>query len=135
MRELILKEAKKSIREYEVFFQETEVNEIHLQKNRINFFDKTNNSGYGIRVKTKGLGFSSSNILSDSAARQTIKNALINSRMTKKVDFTFPSSKPFKKVENIIRMYTFSKIIYDCIIHLSCIFKGTITIFYYIFMR
>jgi len=101
MKELILKEVKKSAKEYEVYLQKTKVNEIHLQKNRINFFDKTNNSGYGIRVKTKGLGFSSSNILSDSTIRQTIKNALTNSRMTKKVDFTFPSSRPSKKVKCI----------------------------------
>jgi len=101
MNEFIIKEVKKSTKEYEVFFQETGINEIHLQKNRINFFNETNNSGYGIRVKTKGLGFSSSNIFSNSAIRQTIRNSLINSRMTKKVNFTFPSSKPFKKVKSI----------------------------------
>lgn len=101
MNEFIIKELKKSTKEYEVFFQKTKINEIHLQKNSINFLDKTNNSGYGIRVKTKGLGFSSSNILSNSVIRQTIKNSLINSRMTKKIDFTFPSSKPFKKVKSI----------------------------------
>jgi PmbA protein len=101
MRELILKELGKNAEEYEVYLQKTEVNEIHLQKNQINFIDKTIDSGYGIRVHTKGIGFSSSNIFFPLAIKQTIKNALKSSEMTQKVEFTFPSKQPLKEVENI----------------------------------
>ena len=101
MRDLILKEKEKSAKDYEVYLQKTKINEIHLQKNKINFFNKTINSGYGIRVHTKGLGFSSSNIFSDSAIKQTIKNALKSSEMTEKVKFNFPSIQSFQKVKNI----------------------------------
>lgn len=101
MNDLIIKELEKSAKEYEVYLQKTEINEIHLQRNKINFFNKTINSGYGIRVHSKGLGFSSSNIFSNSAIRQTIKNALKSSEMTEKVKFNFPSSQTFQKVKNI----------------------------------
>jgi len=101
MNEIMLKELKKNTDEYEVYVQTTEVNEIHLQKNQINFVDKTIDSGYGIRVHEKGIGFSSSNVFSPLVIRQTIKNALKSSVMTEKVEFNFPSKKPFKKVENI----------------------------------
>ena len=99
MRDLILKELEKSAKEYEIFLQKTEVNEVQLQKNQINFIDKSVASGYGIRTHTKGMGFSSSNILSDSAIKQTIKNALKSSKMTEKVKFNFPTSQPFEKVK------------------------------------
>jgi len=101
MNNSIVKELEKSAKEYEVYLQKTEINEIHLQKNKINFFDKTINSGYGIRIHTKGLGFSSSNIFSNSAIKQTIKNALKSSEMTEKIKFNFPSSQTFQKVKNI----------------------------------
>ena len=77
MKNLIVKELEKSSKEYEVYLQKTEINEIHLQKNKINFFNKTINGGYGTRLHTKGVGFSSSNIFSDSMIKQTIKNALL----------------------------------------------------------
>ena len=76
MKEFIIKELKKNVKEHEVFLQNSEINEIHLQKNKINFINKTNNSGYGIRVNTKGIGFSSSNIFTESEIKQTIQNAL-----------------------------------------------------------
>lgn len=98
---LIVKELEKSAKEYEVYLQKTEINEIHLQRNRINFFNKTINSGYGIRVHKKGLGFSSSNIFSKSVIRQTIKNALKTSVMEIKVKFNFPSSQPSQEVKSI----------------------------------
>jgi len=101
MNDLITKELEKSTKEYEVYLQKTEINEIHLQKNKINFFDKTISGGYGVRVHTKGLGFSSSNIFSNSDIRQTIKNALKSSEMTEKLKFNFPSNQSFKKVKNI----------------------------------
>jgi len=100
MKEFILKELKKNVKEHEVFLQNTEINEIHLQRNEINFIDKTINNGYGIRVHDKGIGFSASNIFTESEIRQTIQNALKSSRMTKKVDFYFPSKKPFKRVKS-----------------------------------
>lgn len=101
MREFILKELEKNSEEYEVYLQKTEINEIHLQKNKISFIDKTIDSGYGVRVHEKGMGFSSSNIFSPVGIRQTIKNALKSSDMTQKVEFTFPSKQPFKEIENI----------------------------------
>ncbi len=101
MRDLILKQVKKSAKEYEVYLQKTEINEIHIQKNKIGFIDKTVDSGYGIRVHEKGMGFSSSNIFSDSTIKQTVKNALKNSKMTQKVDFNFPTPKKPKRVKNI----------------------------------
>lgn len=101
MREKILSELEKSAEEYEVFLQQTKINEIHIQKNKINFLNSTLDSGYGIRIHTKGLGFSSSNDFSTQAIRQTIRNALKSSKLTEKVDFTFPSSKPYKKVKTI----------------------------------
>jgi len=101
MKEFILKELKNNVKEYEVFIQNTEIDEIHLQKNEINFMDRIINGGYGIRVHDKGMGFSSSNILTESEIRQTIKNSLKSSKMTKKEDFSFPSKKPFKRVKSI----------------------------------
>ena len=101
MRDLILKEVKKTAKEYEVYLQKTEINEIHIQKNKIGFIDKTIDSGYGIRVHDSSIGFSSSNIFSDFAIKQTIKNALKSSRMTQKVDFNFPAPKNFNKIKNI----------------------------------
>jgi PmbA protein len=101
MRNLILKEVKKSAKEYEAYLQKTEINEIHIQKNKIGFTDKTIDSGYGIRVHDGSIGFSSSNIFSDFAIKQTIKNALKSSRMTEKVDFNFPAPKKFSEVKNI----------------------------------
>jgi len=103
MKDLILKQVKKSAKEYEVYLQKTEINEIHIQKNKIGFIDKTVDSGYGIRVHDRGMGFSSSNIFSDFAIKQTVKNALKSSRMTQKVDFNFPTLKKFSKVKNIDR--------------------------------
>jgi len=101
MKEFILKELKKNVNEYEVLLQTTEVNEIHLQKNEINFMDKTFNSGYGIRVHEKGIGFSSSNILTESEIRRTIDNSIKSSKMTRKVEFSFPTKKPFKRVKSV----------------------------------
>ncbi len=101
MRDLILKQVKKSAKEYEVYLQKTEINEVHIQKNKIGFIDKTIDSGYGIRIHDGGIGFSSSNIFSDFVIKQTIKNALKSSRMTQKVDFNFPASKRFTEVKNI----------------------------------
>jgi len=101
MKEFIIKELEKNTKEYEIFLQKTEVNEIHLQKNNISFIDKTIDSGYGIRVHSKGLGFSSSNIFSPFAIRETIKNALKSSVITKSVEFNFPKAQSFKEVETI----------------------------------
>jgi len=101
MREIILKEVKKSAKEYEVYLQNTEINEIHIQKNKIGFTDRTIDSGYGIRVHDGSIGFSSSNIFSDFSIKQTIKDALKSSRMTQKVDFNFPAPKKFSEVKNI----------------------------------
>jgi len=101
MKEFILKEVERSTKEYEVFLQRTAINEVQLQKNKINFMDKTFASGYGIRIHTKGMGFSSSNILSDFAIKRTIKNALKSSEMTEKVKFNFPSTQTYKKVKMI----------------------------------
>jgi PmbA protein len=70
-----------------------------LEKNRISFIDKTTDSGYGVRVHTKGIGFSSSNIFSPFSIRETIKNALKSSEMTQKVEFNFPQAQLFKEVE------------------------------------
>jgi PmbA protein len=101
MRDLILKEIKKSAKEYEVFLQKTKINEVHIQKNKIGFINKTIDSGYGIRIHDGGIGFSSSNIFSDFAINQTIKNTLKSSRMAQKVDFNFPVSQKFSGVKNI----------------------------------
>ncbi len=101
MRESILKELEKSTKEYEVFLQKTEINEVQLQKDRINFMDKSIVSGYGIRTHTKGMGFSSSNILTKSAIKQTIKNSIKSSKMTEKVKFNFPKSRSFPEVKSI----------------------------------
>ncbi len=101
MKEIVLKELQKATKDYEVYLQTTEINEVHIQKNRINFINKTFDSGYGIRVLTKGLGFSSSNVNSTQAVRKTISDALKSSRMIEKVKFQFPSQKPFSRVKNI----------------------------------
>jgi len=101
MIDLIIKELKKNTKEYEIYLQGTEVNEIQLQKNEVNFVDKTVNGGYGIRVHNRGLGFSSSNIFTGSAMVQTIKNALKSSELTRKEEFKFPSKRPFKKVKTV----------------------------------
>ncbi len=103
MREKILSELKKSAEEYEVFLQQTKINEIHIQKNKINFLNSTLDSGYGIRIHTKGIGFSSSNDFSTQAIRQTVRNALKSSELTEKVDFIFPSSSTYKKVKTVDR--------------------------------
>jgi len=101
MRDLILKELKKSAEEYEVFLQKTEVNEIQLQRNEINFIDKTIDSGYGIRVHDKGIGFSSSNIFSKNAISDTVKNALKSSKMLEKIEFNFPHTQKLKSVKSV----------------------------------
>jgi PmbA protein len=101
MRDLILKEVKKSAEEYEVYLQKTEINEVHIQKNKISFINRTTDSGYGIRIHENGIGFSSSNVFSDSTIKQTIKNALKSSRLTEKVKFNFPVEQPFKRVKSI----------------------------------
>ncbi len=101
MKDLILRKIEKSAKDYEVYLQTTEINEVHIQKNRINFINKAQDSGYGIRVLTKGLGFSSSNVQSDQAIERTIADALKSSKMTEKVKFQFPSQKPFTRVETI----------------------------------
>lgn len=97
MREFILKELEKNSEEYEVYLQKTEINEIHLQKNKISFIDKTIDSGYGVRVHEKGMGFSSSNIFSPVGIRQTIKNALKSSDMTQKLNLHFLQNNHSKK--------------------------------------
>lgn len=97
----MIKELEKMKKEYELFLQKTEVNEIQLQKNKISFIDKTTDSGYGIRIHSGGLGFSSSNIFSPFTVRETIRNALKSSEMTQKVEFNFPQAQPFKEVETI----------------------------------
>jgi len=97
----ILNELKKRTDEYELYLQNTITNEIHIQKNRINFTDKTVNSGYGVRVHENGMGFSSSNIFSKPMIEQTIKNALKSSEMTEKIKFNFPSSQKFGNVKNV----------------------------------
>ena len=60
MKEKILKQIK-PIQNYEVYLQNSIVNELQIQKNKIYFDSITNNKGYGIRIHDGGLGFSSSN--------------------------------------------------------------------------
>jgi PmbA protein len=101
MIDIILKKVKKSAKEYEVYLQKTEINEIHIQKNKIGFVNKTVNSGYGIRIHNGGMGFSSSNIFSDFAIKQTVENTIKSSKMTNKIDFNFPSPQKFSEVKNV----------------------------------
>jgi len=90
---------KKGAKHYEVYLQESKINELHIEKNSISFSNKVLDSGYSVRVLTKGLGFSSSNVKSPRAIRETVTNAIKTSRVTKKIKFQFPSQEPFRKVK------------------------------------
>ena len=97
--DIICTQLKNFANEWEIFFQKSEVNEIHLLKNKIHFVNKTFDSGYGIRIHEGGLGFSSSNIFTEEAVQRTIKNAFKNAKLAEKVEFSFPTQKPFRKVK------------------------------------
>jgi PmbA protein len=98
MRDMMLKEIK-GVENHEVFTVESEINEAHLEKNKINFSSKTFDSGYGIRVLDGGLGFSSSNVKSTEIIRKVVENARKSARMTEKVNFQFPTQRDFHRVE------------------------------------
>ncbi|OGI14751.1 hypothetical protein A3K63_02645 [Candidatus Micrarchaeota archaeon RBG_16_49_10] len=98
MEELVIKELKR-LKDYEVFFVQSEVNETHLEKGRPHFISKTFDSGYGIRVLDGGLGFSSSNVKEREAVRKVIESAAKSARMTEKVDFQFPFEARYPKVD------------------------------------
>ncbi len=101
MKEEIISQTKKFAKDYDIYLQSTEVNEIQLEKNRVNFVSKTFESGYGIRVLKGGLGFSASNVKSDEAIKQTILNAIKSAEMTEKVKFEFPRQEKYPEVEAI----------------------------------
>jgi len=101
MKEKIVNETRKSVKYYDIYLQTTEINEVHLEKNRINFFNKVLDSGYGIRVLKGGLGFSASNVKSDEAIKQTILNAIKSAEMTEKVEFEFPQQEKYPEVKTI----------------------------------
>jgi len=95
----ILNELKKSTRDFELYLENSKVNELHIEKNRINFSNKIFGSGYGVRVVENGMGFSSSNDVSKFS--QVIKDAVRTSKLTEKINFQFPKPKQFKETETI----------------------------------
>lgn len=101
MREKIINATKKLVKDYDIYLQSTEINEIHLEKNRVNFVNKVFDSGYGVRVLKGGLGFSASNVKSEKTIKQTILNAIKSAEMTEKVKFEFPKQKKYPEVEAI----------------------------------
>ncbi|MEM5793212.1 MAG: TldD/PmbA family protein [Candidatus Aenigmatarchaeota archaeon] len=101
MIEKIVKQTESLVKDFDVYFQETEINEVHLQKNEINFINKVYDSGYGIRVFNGGIGFSSSSNKSKDAIKTTVENAIRSSKITHRVDFEFPKQGRYNKVEVI----------------------------------
>jgi PmbA protein len=100
MKDLVLRELKNA-KNHELFYVESEVNEAHLEKNKLNFASKVFDSGYGIRILDGGLGFSSSNVKSPEVVRKVIDNATKGAKMTEKVNFHFPSQKNYNHVDVI----------------------------------
>lgn len=101
MKEHILSQIKKKAKNYDVYIQRSKVNEIQIQKNKINFENTTQDRGYGIRIHNKGMGFSSSNINSFFAINKTIENAIKSSNLSEKIKFEFPTQNKFKSVESV----------------------------------
>ncbi len=101
MKDEIINQIKKFARDYDIYLQTTEINEIHLEKNRVNFVNKVLDSGYGVRVLKGGLGFSASNVKSGEAIKQTILNAIKSAEMTERVKFEFPRQEKYPEVEVI----------------------------------
>ena len=101
MIEDIASEARKLTKDFEVYFQNSEINEIQLQKNKINFLNKVFDSGYGIRVLNGGIGFSSSSDKSKDAVIKTILNSLKAGKMAQKAEFYFPEQGKYEKVETV----------------------------------
>ncbi|MFX1518322.1 MAG: TldD/PmbA family protein [Promethearchaeota archaeon] len=91
---------KAEVADYEVYFQRCVINELEIQKNVPIFVNKADTAGYGIRILEKGgLGFSSSDDLSDSAIQRAIGDALHSAKLTEPVTFAFPQKKSFKTVK------------------------------------
>jgi len=97
----ILNETKKLANDFDIYLQLTRINEVHLEKNRINFVNEVFDSGYGIRVLKGGLGFSASNIKSDDVVKKTILNAIKSAEMTEKVKFEFPQQEKYPEVKTV----------------------------------
>lgn len=98
--EPILREIEKNrIKNWEIFLQNTEINERHLEKNKPSFFNKTLSSGYGIRIHTRGLSFSSSNVFEPVYISRIVKDSLKTSKIMEKVDFQFTAKQKFQPVK------------------------------------
>ncbi len=97
----ILNEIKKLANDFDIYSQLTKINEVHLEKNRVNFVNEVVDSGYSIRVLKGGLGFSASNIKSSETIKKTILNAIKSAEMTEKVKFEFPKQEKYSKVETV----------------------------------
>lgn len=96
----ISSKVKARVADYEVYFQRCVINELEIQKNVPIFVNKADTAGYGIRVLEKGgLGFGSSDDLSDPAIQRTVRDALRSAKLTEPVNFTFPHKRPLKAVE------------------------------------
>jgi len=103
MKQEIIDQTKKLAKDYDIYLQSTEINEVHLEKNRVNFANKVFDSGYGIRILKGGIGFSASNIKSDELIKKTILNAIKSAEMTEKVKFEFPKQGKYPEVEVVGR--------------------------------
>lgn len=95
--------AEKNAKDFEIFSQSSEINEVHLERGKMVFENKVFHSGYGVRVFKKGLGFSASNIKSKEEATRTVLKAIKCAEMSEKVEFSFPSHTKFPEVEAVDR--------------------------------
>lgn len=102
MKELI-NYTKKLAKDYDIYLQSTEINEIQLQKNKINFTNKAVDSGYGVRILKGGLGFSASNVKSEENIQKTVIDSLKSAEITEKVKFRFPEKGNYPEVKTIDR--------------------------------
>jgi len=101
MREQISNQIKKYSENYEVYLQNSTVNELQIQKNKIYLESVTYDKGYGIRIHNGGLGFSTSNDSSIKSINNSIENANDSAMLTDKVDFKFPSKGKYKKTKTV----------------------------------
>jgi predicted Zn-dependent protease len=103
MKDKIVEETKKLVDDYDIYLQSTRIDEIHIEKERINFVNEVFDSGYGIRVLKGGLGFSATNVKSEEALKQTILAAIKSAEMTESVNFKFPEKQKYPKAKTVDR--------------------------------
>ncbi len=103
MKEKIIKQAKKMLKDYDIYLQSTEINEVQLERKRVNFVNKVFDSGYGVRTLKGGLGFSASNVKTEEKMKEIIQNSIKSAEMTEKVKFKFPKPGKYSKVKTIDR--------------------------------